>query len=112
MIETSQPFTLVRQTAIYTGTFYKESVRSLFILAMRLETLRSIVRSPISTTRPPTMSGLTWARALATGLDYMRMKLGKKRHTSLVTLSFLPAPTYSDLATAVSSLERVLLSSC
>lgn len=29
-----------------------------------------------------------------------------------MTLSFLPAPTYSDLATAVSSLLRVLLSSC
>lgn len=32
--------------------------------------------------------------------------------TWLVTLSFLPWPTYSDLATAFSSLERVLLSSC
>ena len=51
-------------TRIYEGTksvvFYKVSVRSLFILAMRAETLRSIVRSPISTTRPPRMSGLTW----------------------------------------------------
>jgi len=48
--------------------FYKVSVRSLFILAIREETLRSIVRSPISTMSPPWMSGLTL----------------------LVTLSFLP----------------------
>jgi hypothetical protein len=38
---------------------YKASVRALFILAILEETLRSIVRSPISTTRPPTRSGLT-----------------------------------------------------
>ena len=38
---------------------YKVSVRSLFIFAMREETLRSIVRSPISTTRPPRISGFT-----------------------------------------------------
>lgn len=39
---------------------YKASVRALFILAILEETLRSMVRSPISTTRPPTRSGLTW----------------------------------------------------
>jgi len=39
--------------------FYKVSVRSLFIFAIRAETLRSIVRSPISTTSPPRISGLT-----------------------------------------------------
>jgi hypothetical protein len=41
-------------------TSYKVSVRSLFIFAIRPDTLRSIVRSPISTTRPPRMSELTW----------------------------------------------------
>ena len=38
---------------------YSVSVRSLFIFAILEETLRSIVRSPISTTRPPMISGLT-----------------------------------------------------
>lgn len=63
-------------------------MRSLFILAMREETLRSMVRSPTSTTSPPIMSELT----------------------SLVTLSFLPWPTYWDLETAVSRRDSVLLS--
>jgi len=40
--------------------FYKVSVRSLFIFAIRAETLRSIVRSPISTTSPPRISEFTW----------------------------------------------------
>ena len=40
--------------------FYRTSVRSLFILAIFDETLRSMVRSPISTTTPPTMSGFTY----------------------------------------------------
>lgn len=53
------------------GWFYRESVRSLFILAMRAETLRSMVRSPISTTSPPTMSGLTWVRLVVRGLGGM-----------------------------------------
>lgn len=70
------------------GLIYRASLRTLFILAMREETERSMVRSPTSTTRPPIMSELT----------------------SLVTLSFLPAPTYWDLLTAASSLARVLLS--
>jgi hypothetical protein len=39
---------------------YKVSVSSLFIFAIRDETLRSIVLSPISTIRPPTISGLTY----------------------------------------------------
>ena len=43
----------------YTNAFYRESVRSLLSLARRAETLRSIVRSPISTMSPPRMSGLT-----------------------------------------------------
>lgn len=38
---------------------YKASVRSLFIFASLAETLRSIVRSPISTTSPPRISELT-----------------------------------------------------
>lgn len=38
---------------------YRVSVRSLFILAILEETERSMVRSPISTTRPPMMSELT-----------------------------------------------------
>lgn len=38
---------------------YRVSVRSLFILAILEETERSMVRSPISTTRPPMMSALT-----------------------------------------------------
>lgn len=59
-------------------------------MAILDETERSIVLSPISTTRPPRMSGFTW----------------------LVTFSFLPAPTYADLETAASRRERVLLSNC
>lgn len=39
--------------------FYKVSVRSLFIFASLAETLRSIVRSPISTMSPPRISLLT-----------------------------------------------------
>ena len=35
------------------------SVKSLFIFEIFEETLRSIVRSPISTTRPPLISGFT-----------------------------------------------------
>ena len=38
---------------------HNASVSSLFIFVIRDETLRSIVRSPISTTSPPMMSGLT-----------------------------------------------------
>jgi len=38
---------------------YKASWRSLFMRAILDDTLRSIVRSPISTTRPPRISGLT-----------------------------------------------------
>jgi hypothetical protein len=38
---------------------YRVSVSSLFILAIFEETDKSIVRSPISTTSPPTMSALT-----------------------------------------------------
>lgn len=38
---------------------YRVSVRSLFIFAILEETERSMVRSPISTTRPPMMSELT-----------------------------------------------------
>lgn len=41
---------------------YRASVRALFSLAILEETLRSMVRSPISTTSPPTRSGLTWFR--------------------------------------------------
>ena len=39
--------------------FHNVSVRSLFIFAIFEETLRSMVRSPTSTTRPPLISGLT-----------------------------------------------------
>ncbi|KXS94400.1 hypothetical protein AC578_7792 [Pseudocercospora eumusae] len=39
---------------------YRDSWRSLFILAIFDETERSMVRSPISTTRPPRMSGWTY----------------------------------------------------
>lgn len=45
-----------------TVSIYRVSVSSLFILAILEETERSIVRSPISTTNPPTISGLTCAR--------------------------------------------------
>jgi hypothetical protein len=38
---------------------YKVSLSSLFILAILAETDRSMVRSPISTTSPPRISGLT-----------------------------------------------------
>ena len=40
------------------------SVKSLFIFAILADTLRSIVRSPISTTRPPRISGLIWKKEL------------------------------------------------
>ena len=67
---------------------YTVSVSILFILEILLDTLRSMVRSPISTTRPPRMSGLT---------------LG-------TTFSFLPW-LYSDLLMAVSRRRRSLSSS-
>lgn len=38
---------------------YRVSVNSLFIFDIFEETLRSIVRSPISTTKPPLISGFT-----------------------------------------------------
>lgn len=60
----------------------------MFILAIFEETDRSMVRSPISTTRPPRISGLTL----------------------VTTLSFWPWPTYCDLETADSRREMVLLS--
>lgn len=44
---------------IFLHNNYRLSVRSLFILLMRAETLRSMVRSPTSTTSPPIISGLT-----------------------------------------------------
>lgn len=44
----------------YRFFIYRVSLSSLFILAILPETLRSMVRSPISTTSPPTMSGLTY----------------------------------------------------
>ena len=56
--------------------------------AILAETERSMVRSPISTTRPPLISGLT---------------LG-------TTLSFWPEETYEDLLTADSRRLRVRLS--
>ena len=40
---------------------HSESVNSLFIFAIFDETLRSIVLSPISTTKPPIISGLTYS---------------------------------------------------
>jgi len=68
--------------------FYTLSVKSLLSLEILLWTLRSMVRSPTSTTKPPRISGLI-----------------------LVTvLSFLPW-LYSDLAMAVSRRWRVLGSS-
>lgn len=39
---------------------YKASVSNLFNFAILLETERSMVLSPISTTRPPTISGSTY----------------------------------------------------
>lgn len=39
---------------------YRVSVKSLFIFEIFEETLRSIVRSPISTTKPPLISGFTF----------------------------------------------------
>lgn len=42
-----------------TVEYYRVSVNSLFIFEIFEETLRSIVRSPISTTKPPLISGLT-----------------------------------------------------
>ena len=38
---------------------------------MREETLRSMVRSPTSTTSPPTMSGLTWVMLISTHDRYI-----------------------------------------
>lgn len=67
---------------------YRLSLSSLFILAIFAETERSMVRSPISTTSPPRISGLTLE----------------------TTLTFLPWPTYCDLETADSMRERVRLS--
>jgi hypothetical protein len=101
------------------GIVYKVSVRSLFILAILAETLRSIVLSPISTTNPPTISGLTCLEGVSKGGQVQQEERRKNRrpgtgvlHTLLVTLSFLPWPTYSDFATAVSKREMVLLSNC
>lgn len=74
---------------VYRRYFYRVSVRSLFILASLEDTDKSMVRSPISTTRPPRISGFT----------------------SLVTFSFLPGPTYWDLETAASRRDRVRASS-
>lgn len=85
--------------------FYKVSVSSLFIFAILAETLRSIVRSPISTTRPPRISELTWTR-----LSCVCHRIGIEQYTLFVTFNFLPWPTYSDFATAASRRERVLLS--
>lgn len=67
---------------------YRVSLSSLFIRAILAETERSIVRSPISTTRPPRMSGFTFG----------------------TTLSLWPWPTYWDLLTADSRRLRVRLS--
>lgn len=87
-------------------SFYSESVRSLFILAMREDTLRSIVRLPTSTTKPPTISGLTCRGKIMSESCYIssqyffcsrRPKAHGERgwrcmtaHTVLVTLSFCP----------------------
>lgn len=68
--------------------FYKESVRSLFILAILLATDKSMVRSAISTMSPPRISGLT---------------LG-------TTLSVWPVVTYCEFLMAVSRRLIVLLS--
>jgi hypothetical protein len=47
------------------ANIYKVSLSSLFILAILPETDRSMVRSPISTTRPPLISGLTLETTLS-----------------------------------------------
>lgn len=44
---------------------YRVSVKSLFIFEIFEETLRSIVRSPISTTKPPLISGFTFGMTLS-----------------------------------------------
>ena len=52
---------------------YRVSVRSLFILEIFEETLRSIVRSPISTTKPPLISGFTLKLiSLCREMDHIR----------------------------------------
>ena len=49
---------VVNETAIQQYYSYKASVNALFILLIFDDTARSIVLSPISTIRPPKMSGL------------------------------------------------------
>lgn len=44
---------------------YRVSVKSLFIFEIFEETLKSIVRSPISTTKPPLISGFTLGTTLS-----------------------------------------------
>ncbi len=64
---------------------YRVSVKSLFIFVILDETLRSIVRSPISTTNPPLMSGLTCGTSQhSLGADVF------SRRTLGITFNFLP----------------------
>lgn len=81
---------LKRRKIVERRYFYRVSLRSLFSLTILEDTDKSMVRSPISTTRPPRISGFT----------------------SFVTFSFLPGPTYCDLETAASRRDRVRPSSC
>ena len=64
---------------------YRVSVNSLFIFEIFEETLRSIVRSPISTTKPPWISGFTLQSVslCKEGKSSLYLTLG-------MTLSFLP----------------------
>ena len=85
-----------------------------------LDTLRSMVRSPISTTRPPRMSGSTCVKRPSRQsiesppLERARGHGGDKRkgnhdtlRTLVTTFGFLPAPTYALRPTAVSSWRTV-----
>ena len=97
------------------GRIYRASVRTLFNLLILDETLRSMVRSPISTISPPMASGLTYV------LSEKNMEISSF-HSFLLSIAFRVSPTfvttfnflpwlYSDLATALSRRCMVLMSS-
>ena len=79
---------------------YKVSESSLFMRAILADTLRSIVLSPISTIRPPRISGLTCSRRSA---NQRRVRMGFLHLTFGTTFNFLPCPTYWLLLTVASN---------
>jgi len=90
--------------------FYNASVKSLLSLDILAETLRSIVLSPISTTKPPRISGLIFREIGISNHGITRTT--NKTRTLLTTLSVLLAPTYCDLEIVVLRRSIVFESSC